>query len=95
MKDERSPEKARLKEVNASRVDLRRTVTCDQHVELKAMAKLNEQSQDLMKSINVFTSNPAVKNPFLQNRSGGSGQQQGSQAQPSTRPPANGGKSEG
>jgi hypothetical protein len=95
MMKEEEPAKARLKEVNASRVDVRRARAFDQHVELKAMAKLNEQSQNLKKSINVFTPNPAVQNPFLQNRPAGSAQQQGSQSQPSSRPPANGGKPKG
>ena len=51
----------------ASRQDLKGFATQDQRQELRTMAKLNEQTQDLKKSINVFNTNTGTENPFLQN----------------------------
>jgi hypothetical protein len=51
----------------AFREDSKGFATQDQRQELRTMAKPNEQTQDLKKSINVFNTNTGAKNPFLQN----------------------------
>lgn len=46
--------------------------TRDSRVEfrtIKVLTNLNEQMQDLGKSINVYNTDPNVKNPFVQNNS--------------------------
>ncbi len=55
-----------FKSVKASRIDLKGVATHDQRQEYRTMAKLNEQTQDLKKSINVFNTKQGAQNPFLQ-----------------------------
>jgi len=93
-KKEQTPGETPIDTGSVSRHDPTRCMTNDQQVELRAMAKLNEQTQELRKSINVFTTTTTVKNPFLQANQVAQSQKQGNQNGPAAPSPSNGSKSE-
>lgn len=93
-KKEQTPGETVIDTGSVSRHDPKRCMTNDQQVELRAMAKLNEQTQELRKSINVFTTTTTVKNPFLQANQAAQSQRQGNQSGPAAPSPSNGTKSE-